>query len=200
MKHQNLLQSCARVVSFSWKQNPAFEHRFSLHVRRLSNTTYVSNNNAYSNNRIINDLVKSGSLDDAVKLFGEMSERDVITWNIMISGHYRCGFLKESLSLYRQMVFEGFVENSSTFSTVLSMCNSTRLFREGREVHCRAIVLGVSKNVYIGCNLVDLYLRMGLIEIGLRLFSTLQERNLVAWNVVLRGLCEIGRSRVAKNV
>ncbi|KAL8550506.1 hypothetical protein ACS0TY_009071 [Phlomoides rotata] len=124
-----------------------------------------------------------------------MTERDVITWNIMISGHYRGGFLRASLSLYRQMAFEGFVENSSTFSTVLSMCSSARLFREGREVHCRAIVLGFSTNLYIGSALVDLYLRMGLAEIGLRLFSTLRERNLATWNVVLRGLCEIGRSK-----
>ncbi|KAK6116523.1 hypothetical protein DH2020_049728 [Rehmannia glutinosa] len=69
------------------------------------------------------------------------------------------------------------------------------LFREGLVVHCRAIVLGVSKNVYIGSALIDLYLQMGYIDIGLRLFSTLQERNLATWNVVLRRFCEMGRSK-----
>ncbi|KAL8525814.1 hypothetical protein ACS0TY_015165 [Phlomoides rotata] len=78
---------------------------------------------------------------------------------------------RASLSLYRQMAFEGFVENTSTFSTILSMCSSARLFREACEVHCRAIVLGFSTNVYIGSALVNLYLRMGLAEIGLMLFN-----------------------------
>lgn len=195
MKNQNLLLSCARAATFSWKHKPAFLHSFSLPVRTVSNINHVADANIYSYNRIINNLMKSGSLDSAIKLFGEMTERDVVTWNIMISGHYRCGFLRESLSLYIQMVFQGVAENSSTFSTVLSMCSCARFFREGREVHCRAIVRGFSTNVYIGSAIVDLYLRMGLIDIALRLFSTLQERNLATWNIVLRGLCEIGRSK-----
>ncbi|KAG8383182.1 hypothetical protein BUALT_Bualt05G0158000 [Buddleja alternifolia] len=139
--------------------------------------------------------MKSGSLNSALKLFDEMPERDAITWNIMISGYYRYGFLRQSLSLYNQMVFHGIVENSSTYSIVLSLCSYAGFFREGVVVHCRAIILGLSMNVYIGSALVDLYLQMGLFDIALRLFSALQDRNLATWNVVLRGICEMGRSK-----
>ncbi|KAH6819877.1 hypothetical protein C2S53_012838 [Perilla frutescens var. hirtella] len=195
MRNQGSLLFCARAATFSWNYKPAFLYRFSLSVRALSSINNVANTDIYSCNRIINDLMKFGSLTSAVKLFDEMTDRDVITWNIMISGHYRRGFLAESLSLYGQMVSQGFVENSSTFSTVLSMCSSAGLFRGGREVHCRAAVLGFSTHVYIASALVDLYLRMGFVDIALRFFSTLKERNLATWNVVLRRLCELGRSK-----
>ncbi|XP_042007317.1 pentatricopeptide repeat-containing protein At1g08070, chloroplastic [Salvia splendens] len=190
MTNQNLLLFCARATSvISRIQKPAFVRSFYHPVRGLTNP----NTDIYSCNRIISGLLKSGSLDSALKLFDEMHERDVITWNIMISGHYRCGLLTESLSLYNQMVLHCCVESSSTFSTILSICSSKGLFREGCEVHCRAVVLGFSTNVYVGSALVDLYLRMGCTGIALRLFGKLQERNLATWNVALRGMCETGR-------
>ncbi|CAA0833109.1 Tetratricopeptide repeat (TPR)-like superfamily protein [Striga hermonthica] len=124
-----------------------------------------------------------------------MPERDVVTWNTMISGHYRSGFLEQSLRLYGQMVSQGILENPSTFSTVLSMCAIGKFFEEGLIVHCRAIVFGFCNNVYIGSALVDLYLRMGLTDVALRLFGALKERNLATWNIVLRSLCEAGKSK-----
>lgn len=139
--------------------------------------------------------MKHGSLDSAAELFDEMTVRDAITWNIMISGYYRRGFQRDSLGLYSQMVCQGISENASTFSTVLSLCSSAGFFQEGLVVHCRAVVVGLSANKYIGSALVDLYMRRGLIDIALRLLSTLQERNLATWNIVLRGFCEMGRSK-----
>ncbi|XP_051144318.1 pentatricopeptide repeat-containing protein At4g39530-like isoform X2 [Andrographis paniculata] len=140
-------------------------------------------------------FMKSGSFDSALKLFDEMTERDAVTWNIMISGYYRYGCLFESLNFYRQMVSQGIVESSSTFSTVLSICGCAGFFRQGLVAHCRAVVLGFGANVYIGSALVDLYLHMGLVDIALKLFNALQERTLATWNVVLRAFCEMRRSQ-----
>ncbi|XP_075483929.1 pentatricopeptide repeat-containing protein At3g13880-like [Primulina tabacum] len=195
MKCQNLLFSFGRVITkCSYKCKPVDSVHFSLPLHTLCHGS-IGNLNIYSNNRIITDLLKSGSLHIAFKMFDEMRERDVITWNIMISGYYRFGFSKESLVLYKRMVGSGMVENSSTFSTVLSLCSSKRLYGEGPVVHCRVIVLGFSLNLYIGSALVDLYLKMGRSDTALRLFGSLPERNLATWNVVLRGVCDTGRSK-----
>ncbi|PIN09767.1 hypothetical protein CDL12_17647 [Handroanthus impetiginosus] len=192
MKSRNLL-----LLSFTraTKSASKFLTQISVPIRTLCDVNHVANANIYSCNKTINYLMKSGSFNSALKMFDEMSERDVVTWNIMISGHYRYGFVGESLNLYGQMVCQRIVENSSTLSTVLSICSCAGFFREGFVVHCRVVVLGLSTNVYIGSALVDLYLRMGLPDVALRLFSTLHERNLATWNVVLRGVCEIGQAK-----
>ncbi|KAK1403311.1 Pentatricopeptide repeat-containing protein [Heracleum sosnowskyi] len=67
-------------------------------------------------------------------------------------------------------------------------------YRQGLEVYSRAIVLGFIFNVYVCSAVIDLYMRMGFFDVGLRLFSGLHERSLGVWNLVLRGCCDLGRS------
>ncbi|XP_071705072.1 pentatricopeptide repeat-containing protein At2g27610 [Rutidosis leptorrhynchoides] len=148
----------------------------------------------YAYNRDIESLLKSGSVDSALQLFDEMPKRDVITWNILISGLKRNGLSRKALYFYTRMVSQGFVESSSTFSTVLGVISYERLFQQGLEVHSRVIVLGLSLNVYVGSALVDLYMNMGVVDIGLKLFNDLPERNLATWNQLLRCSNEFGMS------
>ncbi|KAL4570190.1 hypothetical protein LXL04_025841 [Taraxacum kok-saghyz] len=149
----------------------------------------------YTYNRDIQRLLKSGSIDSALKLFDEMPTRDAVTWNIIISGHKSNGFSREALYFYSQMISQGFIETSSTFSTVLGVFSNERLYQQGLQVHNRAIVLGLSLNPYVGTALIDLYMNMNLINFAFRLFNDLPERNVATWNQLLRCFSEIGRSQ-----
>nr|XP_043638624.1 pentatricopeptide repeat-containing protein At2g33680 [Erigeron canadensis] len=173
-------------------------------VRNVSTTTsfffpdsYFEPNprdTVYACNRQIESLMKCGSVDHAHQLFDEMSVRDVITWNILISGYKLNGFSRKALFVYTQMVSQGFVESPSTFSTVLGMFSCERLYLEGLRVHSRVIVLGLSLNVYVGTALIDLYISMGCLDVALRLFNDLPERHVATWNQLLRGFCKFGMS------
>ncbi|KAA8533159.1 hypothetical protein F0562_033308 [Nyssa sinensis] len=132
--------------------------------------------------------------DSALQLFDEMPIRDVITWNLLISGHGRYGFPDRALYLYSQMVSHGTKETSSTFSSVLGICTAAGFHQAGIQVHCRVILFGFSMNIFVRSSLVDLYIHMGLVDIALGLFNDFPERNLAMWNLVLCGFCELGRS------
>ncbi|KAI3728303.1 hypothetical protein L6452_16937 [Arctium lappa] len=153
-----------------------------------------SRDRVYACNRDIEAHMKHGSIESALKLFDEMPIRDIITWNILISGCKRNGFSREALYYYGQMVSQGFVESSSTFSTVLGMFSDEGLHQEGLQVHSRVVVLGLSLNMYVGSALIDLYMNMGLVNFALRLFNDLPERNVATWNQLLRGFGEFGIS------
>ncbi|KAK0574404.1 hypothetical protein LWI29_023116 [Acer saccharum] len=148
----------------------------------------------YSQNRSIDDLIKSGNLNSAHHLFEEMPLRDVVTYNLLISGHGKYGQSKRALLLYNEMVSYGIKESASTFSSVLSICTDAGFCIEGTQVHCRVVSLGFGSNLYIGSSLVGLYMRMRLDVNALKLFDELPERNLPTWNLMLRGFCELGRS------
>ncbi|KAF9626695.1 hypothetical protein IFM89_038790 [Coptis chinensis] len=90
------------------------------------------------------------------------------------------------------MVLIGIRENPSTFSSVLSVCSNGGFYKEGVQVHCRAVLLGFDMNLYVGSALVDFYMQCGCCDIGLKLFDELPERNLATWNSVFRGLCGMG--------
>jgi pentatricopeptide repeat protein len=147
----------------------------------------------YSKNRIIDDWIKSGQLNSALKLFDEMPLCDVVTYNLLISGHGRYGLPKQALYLYSEMVLIGMRESPSTFSCVLDICSDAEFYKEGIQVHCRVLMLGFSLNLFVGSSLVDLYMHMGLHDVALKLFNELPERNLAIWNLVFRGYCELHR-------
>ncbi|KAK6930993.1 Pentatricopeptide repeat [Dillenia turbinata] len=148
----------------------------------------------YSYNRRIDHLIKSGYLSSGIEVFDQMPVRDVVTWNLLISGHCRFGFLRQSLLIYQDMVSVGMRESSSTCSSILSVCSKAQFYHEGLQVHCRVVFLGFSLNIFVGCSLVDLYMHMGHVETGLKLMTDLPERNIATWNVVLRGFSEKGLS------
>ncbi|XP_065873926.1 pentatricopeptide repeat-containing protein At2g27610 [Euphorbia lathyris] len=147
----------------------------------------------YTKNRIIDNWIKSGNFINARKVFDEMPMRDVVTYNLLISGYRKCGMPEQSLYLYCEMFSDGIKESPSTFSSVLSICNDARFCGEGIQVHCRVIKLGLDFNLYVGSSLVGLYMSMGLVDLASRVFDELPERNLATWNMVFRGFCEMGR-------
>ncbi|XP_059656132.1 putative pentatricopeptide repeat-containing protein At3g05240 [Cornus florida] len=191
MQSKRLLSFCRTITTFTSKQ------AITKPLSTLLLDSYCETDSqayVFSHNRAINDQIKSGFLHSAVKLFEEMPIRDVVTWNLIISGHSRCGLPGQALYLYNQMLSYGIKESSSTFSSVLSMCANAGFYQEGLQVHCRVLLSGFSKNMYVGSSLIDLYLHMGLVDIALWLSNDLPERNLAIWNLVLRGFCELGMS------
>lgn len=154
----------------------------------------ISNYDVSSLNKTLHDVVKCGSLTSARHMFDEMPKRDVVTWNIMISGYSHNGFPRKSLNLYSKMVSQGIKENSSTFSSILTISANAGLFKQGVEIHSRVVVLGCSMNLHIVSALVNMYIKIGFIDVAFKLFYDLPKRNLPVWNLVLRGICELGRS------
>lgn len=138
--------------------------------------------------------MKLGHISNARKLFDEMPRCDVVTYNLMISGHRKFGISKQALYYYNEMVSLGIKESPSTYSSVLSICSQAGFFSEGIQVHCRVIKLGFGSNLFIGSSLVGFYMQMGYVDLGLCLFDEMPEKNLATWNLVLRWFCELGRS------
>lgn len=142
----------------------------------------------------MDNLIKSGSLNEAVRYFEQLPLRDVVTWNLLISGHHHHGFPGQAICLYAHMVSQGIRESSSTFASVLGVCSNVGFHREGLQVHCRVIILGFSLNIFISSSLIDIYMDMGQFDIGLTMFEELREKNIAVWNVIFRGFCNFGLS------
>nr|AYM00503.1 pentatricopeptide repeat protein [Salvia miltiorrhiza] len=57
----------------------------------------------FISNKILEMYCKCGSMSDARKLFDEMRERDLCSWNTLISGYARMGMLLEARELFDEM-------------------------------------------------------------------------------------------------
>ncbi|XP_019091208.1 PREDICTED: LOW QUALITY PROTEIN: pentatricopeptide repeat-containing protein At5g27110 [Camelina sativa] len=146
----------------------------------------------YTHNRKIDGLIKSGNLISAHEVFDEMSVRDVVTYNLLISGYSRNGCSLKAIELYAELVSCGLRESASTFPSVLSVCSDELFCREGTQVHCRVISLGFGCNLFVRSAIVGLYASLRLVDVALKLFDEMPERNLAVCNLLLRCFCESG--------
>ncbi|KAL3567118.1 hypothetical protein D5086_032533, partial [Populus alba] len=72
---------------------------------------------------------RCGEMGFARKVFDEMGDRDLVSWNSMISGYSKMGFAKEAIGLFMDMREEGFEPDEMTLLNVLGACGDLGLGR-----------------------------------------------------------------------
>lgn len=80
---------------------------------------------------LISMYSKSGSLDDAYRIFKFINFPNIVSFNAMITGFAQNGRGKEALMLFDQLQNEGEQPNGITFLGVLSACMHAGLVEEG---------------------------------------------------------------------
>ncbi|PKA63443.1 Pentatricopeptide repeat-containing protein [Apostasia shenzhenica] len=114
---------------------------------------------------LIDMYTKCGCLDEAIRVFERMNEKDVFAWTAMITGLAMHGRGEEALSVFSKMQdIDGesaAMPNSVTFLSVLSACSHSGLVEEGRKIYRSMSNYGIKPNLgHIGC-MVDLLGRAG---------------------------------------
>ncbi|XP_038986712.1 pentatricopeptide repeat-containing protein At2g21090-like [Phoenix dactylifera] len=89
--------------------------------------------NIFTSNALIDMYAKCGDMASAANVFDAMPERDVVSWNSMVTGFARNGHGKRSLAVFEQMMKAGVTPNHTTFLGVLSACSHAGLVSEGRR-------------------------------------------------------------------
>ncbi|XP_057826026.2 pentatricopeptide repeat-containing protein At2g22070 [Cryptomeria japonica] len=150
---------------------------------------------------LVNMYAKCGSTMDASKVFGGMNERNVVSWNTMISGYAQNGHPKEALQLYEQMIQAGTKPNYVTFIGVLSACSHAGLVGEGcfyfNSMICDHCI--PPRTDHYAC-MVDLYGRVGRLKEAEELINNMPfETDAVVWGALL-GACRIhGNSELGRH-
>lgn len=106
---------------------------------------------------------KCGVTDYASKLFDEMPQRNLVTWNTMLSVFVRNGMERVGLDMFRMMTDgEVCLPDEFTVATVLTGCAEVQDLVLGMQVHGYAIIrgfeldcLGSIANMYFYCGVVE---------------------------------------------
>ncbi|KAJ7295918.1 hypothetical protein O6H91_Y155500 [Diphasiastrum complanatum] len=149
---------------------------------------------------LVDMYAKCGCLENAREVFDNMHERDVVSWNAMISGSALQGLGKEALTLLEQMQREGMKPNDVTYLSVLAACSHSGLVHEGRHLFdsmCNDHDVTLSVDHY-AC-MVDLLGRAGCLADAEDVINKMPiQPNAVVWMTLLgaaktHGHVEIGR-------
>ncbi|XP_024931414.2 pentatricopeptide repeat-containing protein At4g18520, chloroplastic-like [Ziziphus jujuba] len=78
--------------------------------------------NVYVGSALINMYAKCGYVAEAIQVFDNMPERNLVSWKAMIVGYAKNGLCQEALRLMYRMQAEGFEVDDYILATVLTAC------------------------------------------------------------------------------
>ncbi|KAF8714992.1 hypothetical protein HU200_027536 [Digitaria exilis] len=149
-------------------------------------------------NVLIGMYGRCGKFDHACKIFGLAKLKgDIVTWNALISSYAHLGHSNAAVSLYDQMLTEGLKPNSATLITVISACANLAALERGEQIHSYVKEIGWESDVSISTALIDMYAKCGQLGIARRIFDSMFERDVVAWNVMISGYGMHGKAKLA---
>ncbi|GER25150.1 pentatricopeptide repeat-containing family protein, partial [Striga asiatica] len=140
---------------------------------------------------------KCGLPDSALKIFRQMTARDVISWSTIIAGHSQGGHAKEAFELFSQMRKEGPRPTEFVESSVLSVCGSMSILDQGKQLHAFVLSVGLDQTTRIPSSLINMYLKCGCILEAAKVFSLTINDDIISWTAMINGYAEHGLSREA---
>ncbi|KAI3804103.1 hypothetical protein L1987_32273 [Smallanthus sonchifolius] len=142
------------------------------------------------NTALMDMYMKCGSSEEAWAIFNGMSEKNVASWNVMISGLGVNGFADEALTFFSQMEQEQIEVDDLIYVSVLCACSHGGFVTKGLEIFRR---IRNPKVEHYGC-LVDLLVRAGKLEQALSFIVSMpMDPNKDLWGSVLLG-CQVQRN------
>lgn len=147
----------------------------------------------FTNNALMAMYAKLGRVDDAKALFDLFKDRDMVSWNTMISSLSQNDRFSEALDFFRLMVFEGFKIDAVTVASVLPACSHLEMLDFGKEIHAFSLRNNdLIQNSFVGSALVDMYCNCSQVESGFIVFDNILERRIGLWNAMIAGYVQNG--------
>ncbi|KAI6680810.1 hypothetical protein NL676_034691 [Syzygium grande] len=164
---------------------------------------------------------KCRELETARRVFDEIADRDLVSWNSMISGHAKMGFAAEGCSdlecfIKSPAMITGYAQNGMAdeaiilFSTMreagidpdkitllgmLSSCASIGALDLGNWVDTYVSHSGLRRDVYVGTALIEMYAKCGSLDNALKVFEDIPQKNEASWNAMISALAFHGRAK-----
>lgn len=173
-----LIHACSRML--------APQQGSEVHGRILK---YGLSGNLSLNNNLMGLYKKSGKLKEVSHLFDKLPNRDVISWNTMISCYSSMGMYREGFGLLSKMTAEGVSPDEVTMVSLVSACTKLRDLEMGEKLHLfiEESCMKISGSLLNG--LVDMYVKCGKIGQAQKLLGRCEvdEVDVVLWTTLASG-------------
>ncbi|XP_015621748.1 pentatricopeptide repeat-containing protein DOT4, chloroplastic [Oryza sativa Japonica Group] len=143
-------------------------------------------------NALISFYAKSNRIEDALMVFDEMPQRDIISWNSIIGGCASNGLYDKAVELFVRMWLEGQELDSTTLLSVMPACVQSHYSFIGGVVHGYSVRTGLISETSLGNALLDMYSNCSDWRSTNKIFRNMEQKNVVSWTAMITSYTRAG--------
>ncbi|KNA04562.1 hypothetical protein SOVF_198540 [Spinacia oleracea] len=135
---------------------------------------------------LVDMYCRFGRIIDARTLFDEMPVRNIVSWNVIISGYANNGMGNDALYLFNLMRNNGVSLDYFTIMSLILACFQSSKGRTSSTIHGLIIRIGYSKEQKIQTALIDMYTSGNFINEAYGVYNEMAVKDMVAWTLMLK--------------
>ncbi|KAL5733051.1 hypothetical protein ACOSP7_032388 [Xanthoceras sorbifolium] len=155
--------------------------------------------NPYVYTSLLTMYAKCKLVEDAEGIFYQILDKETEVWNAMISAYVNNGRAYDALELYNSMRVNAILSDVFTILNIFSSSSMVGLYDFGRSVHAELIKRPIQNNIAIQSTLLTMYSKCGSSADANLVFSTMEERDVVAFGSMISGFCHNSKFEEALN-
>ncbi|KAL5854436.1 hypothetical protein ACOSQ4_004238 [Xanthoceras sorbifolium] len=129
-----------------------------------------------------------------------MAERDVVSWNALLSTFVEMGIIELASELFDEMEDTKVMPDNCTLVNISSACARIGALSQGEWVHAYIDKNGFGIDGFRATALVDMYSKCGNIEKDTSVFRSTLRKDISTWNSIISGLSTHGYGEQALQI
>ncbi|KAK9291275.1 hypothetical protein L1049_009463 [Liquidambar formosana] len=147
---------------------------------------------SHISNSLLHMYSSFGMSKEIVKVFDEIPDPDVVSWNVVIDDCAQCGSLNDALMTFSEMCCSEVEPNSVTLLGLLSACSKTGDLSIGKLLHLYVMKNDLYVTETLQNGLLDMYAKFGDMESAEKLFRRMPVTTVFSWTSMIDGLIQKG--------
>ncbi|KAJ4952838.1 hypothetical protein NE237_029670 [Protea cynaroides] len=156
--------------------------------------------NVFVSTALINCYSKWELFNDAHKVFEEIPQPNIVSWNSLISGYLYNEQFHKAVSLVLELNRTDLRADSYTLSAALAASAQLSFLELGKSFHSVIVKFGLGWNVVVGNCLIDMYGKCRFPEEAIQVFHEVINKDCVSWNSVIGASARNGRLEEALSI
>ncbi|KAL6960544.1 hypothetical protein U1Q18_038307 [Sarracenia purpurea var. burkii] len=149
---------------------------------------------------LINMYMMCTSPVEAADVFKRMPQKDVVSWVALLSGFVHNGMANKAMEVFCQMLSSDIQPDSIAIVKILSASSELGILQQACCLHGLVVKGGFSFNAFVVASLIELYSKCGSLDNAVRVFESVNCRDIFIWSSMVAGYGIHGQGEKALNL
>ncbi|XP_038695596.1 pentatricopeptide repeat-containing protein At3g29230 [Tripterygium wilfordii] len=138
----------------------------------------------------------------AIHVFKQVHDPNVYLYNTLIRAYVQNSQAKQAFGIFLEMQKNGVFADNFTYPALLKACSGKSWLPLVQLIHNQIEKFGFRGDIYVPNSLIDCYSKCGAlgVDAAMKLFTVMEERDVVSWNSMISGLAKLGRLAEARRL